>query len=500
MTSDQPTDNVRRDRAVGAVLASAAADALGAPHEFGPALDPSTVLEMTGGGPFPWAPGEWTDDTQTALAILEPLSRGVAAEAIPDEVTLGLAAWFAGRPPDVGIQTRAVLSEAARSSQSLAEVTAAWQATRPEASGNGSLMRTGPLAIAGSSGTSGSERTELADLARNTSALTHASADAVEACVLWTDAIRRAIDAPAGVEGSVDWVGHVAAGLDLLAEDRRGLWAERLAAVGTTPPEQFTPNGYVVSAMQAALGALAHTEVPADQPCRHLRLAIERAIRIGDDTDTVATICGSLAGAWWGATAVPLEWRRVLNGRAIGALPAMTAADLDRLARLADAGGKDDRIGWPSAERLIPYYESHFPADPLAEALDGSVTVGNVHALAGQIDQVDTVVSLCRMGRADVPAGVEHQVIGLLDTTLADNPNVGFVLDDTAAYVADQVASGRTVFLHCVQAHNRTPAVAAAYLMRTQGIGVDDALDRVFALTGTRPQKFLIDGLESLKG
>ena len=116
--------------------------------------------------------------------------------------------------------------------------------------------------------------------------------------MLWTDAIRRAIDAPVEAEGSVDWVGHVAAGLDLLAEDRRGLWAERLAAVGTTPPEQFTPNGYVVSAMQAALGALAHTEVPADQPCRHLRLAIERAIRIGDDTDTVATICGSLAGAW----------------------------------------------------------------------------------------------------------------------------------------------------------------------------------------------------------
>ena len=101
----RPTDdNVRRDRAVGAVLASAAGDALGAPHEFGPALDPATSLAMTGGGPFRWAPGEWTDDTQTALTILEPLSRGLGARCHADEVARGLLAWFESRPPDVGIR------------------------------------------------------------------------------------------------------------------------------------------------------------------------------------------------------------------------------------------------------------------------------------------------------------------------------------------------------------------------------------------------------------
>ena len=57
MITDRPTDNIRRDRAVGAVLASAAGDALGAPHEFGPALDPATALAMTGGGPFPVGTG-----------------------------------------------------------------------------------------------------------------------------------------------------------------------------------------------------------------------------------------------------------------------------------------------------------------------------------------------------------------------------------------------------------------------------------------------------------
>ena len=55
------------ERALGALLGSAVADALGAPFEFGPAGEytrrfPTPVWggtgEMTGGGGFGWAPGE----------------------------------------------------------------------------------------------------------------------------------------------------------------------------------------------------------------------------------------------------------------------------------------------------------------------------------------------------------------------------------------------------------------------------------------------------------
>ena len=56
------------DRAIGAGLGSAVGDALGAGYEFtNPA--PDDPIEMIGGGPFGWAPGEWTDDTQMATAI-----------------------------------------------------------------------------------------------------------------------------------------------------------------------------------------------------------------------------------------------------------------------------------------------------------------------------------------------------------------------------------------------------------------------------------------------
>ena len=344
VTSSAPSENVQRDRAVGAVLASAAGDALGAPHEFGPPLGADVDLEMTGGGQLGWEPSEWTDDTQTTLAILRPLADGVVPDQLLGDVEEGLLAWMRSRPRDVGGQTRAVLSEALRTGESLTEVTAVWKRHHPDTAGNGSLMRTGPLGLLGL------PRENLAELAGSISALTHAADDAVEACILWTDAIHRSIHGPTTALSGQGWFDLVAEGITLLPSDHRALWRSRLEACVTSSPEAFRPNGWVVSALQAALSSLIHTDVPTEQSCRHLRLAIERAVRIGDDTDTVAAITGSLAGACWGATAVPFEWRRGLHGRRTYGEPALRGTDLEGLARLANNNGLNDPIGWPGID------------------------------------------------------------------------------------------------------------------------------------------------------
>jgi hypothetical protein len=66
---------------------------------------------------------------------------------------------------------------------------------------------------------------------------------------------------------------------------------------GRPAPATFAPNGFVVTALQAALAAIWHTPIPEDRPCRYLAAALETAVRIGDDTDTVAAIAGALLGA-----------------------------------------------------------------------------------------------------------------------------------------------------------------------------------------------------------
>lgn len=44
-----------------------------------------------------------------------------------------------------------------------------------------------------------------------------------------------------------------------------------------------------------------------------------------------------------------------------------------------------------------------------------------------------------------------------------EDPNLEFVLADTAAAIKQLRDEGKTVFVHCVAAHQRTPSVAVAY-------------------------------------
>lgn len=58
--------------------------------------------------------------------------------------------------------------------------------------------------------------------------------------------------------------------------------------------------------------------------------ALEAAIRGGGDTDTVAAIAGSLAGAVYGTSALPDEWREKTCG-----WPGLRAADLEDMVKVA---------------------------------------------------------------------------------------------------------------------------------------------------------------------
>jgi len=102
------------------------------------------------------------------------------------------------------------------------------------------------------------------------------------------------------------------------------------------------------------------------------------------------------------------------------------------------------------------------------------------------------------MGRKDLPDHVEHHVVGLIDSSRADNPNLEFVLADTADFITDCVAAGKRVFVHCVMAQNRTPALAAAYLVRARSVDPRGALQRAGQAIGSDPQAVLAEGVMNL--
>lgn len=115
--------------------------------------------------------------------------------------------------------------------------------------------------------------------------------------------------------------------IDALPVERRARWHEFIDVAERTQSRDIPgSNGWVVAAMQAAWSAIHHAELAGEG----LQQTLERAVRCGNDTDTVAAIAGSLAGAKCGGSAVPELWRRELHG-----WPGLRADDLTRLAELA---------------------------------------------------------------------------------------------------------------------------------------------------------------------
>jgi ADP-ribosylglycohydrolase len=337
-------DDAQRDRAAGVLLAGACGDALGAGYEFGPPMQVNEPIGMVGGGPFGWAPGEWTDDTSMAIPIARAAAAGADLhdESVLDGIVAEWVAW-ARKAKDVGNQTAAVLGHLPAGTAKQASARARRVHERDGRSGgNGSLMRTAPVALAFLGDPDG-----LVAAATRISALTHFDPEAGEACAIWCLAIGHAV-----LHGTFDGVWQA---LDHLPGRRRDVWAQRLAHAEANVPATFDRNGWVVQALQGAWSAISGTPVPRDDPAAgrlpgaHLQLAMEAAVRGGGDTDTVAAIAGGLLGARWGASAVPLGWQRILHG-----WPCLRARDLVDLAVLAAGGGRPERSGWLVVPALDP--------------------------------------------------------------------------------------------------------------------------------------------------
>ncbi len=307
----------QQDRARGVLVGMACGDALGAPLEFGPVVPYPAQIGMSGGGSFGWKPGEWTDDTSMAIVIGRAIAEhgGLGDQAL-DAIAAGFHKW-ARTAPDVGNQTRHVLGAArfhGTDARHLAAAAAEFAAASSKADGNGSLMRTAPVALAFLD-----DAVACAAAARAVSALTHAGQDSQDACVLWTNAIRVAV-----VDGSLD---GLSAGLEFIAPERRELWESRIAEAEAGEPWDFPKNGWVVQALQAAWSAVVCTRTHDSAPADAFAHGVDHAVRCGNDTDTVAAIAGGLLGALHGLEAIPADWSGLVNG-----WPGMRGDDLVAMA------------------------------------------------------------------------------------------------------------------------------------------------------------------------
>ncbi|MEB3851472.1 MAG: ADP-ribosylglycohydrolase family protein [Desulfurococcales archaeon] len=288
----------------GGMLGLAVGDALGLPWELksGEEVRRGFRGEMVGGGTWGVPAGTWSDDTSQTLALVDTLaSDGADPEAFVGRLLLWLRE---GRyTPDgvafnVGPTTLRVL-EAIAGGASLEGAAA----MRPSC---GSLMRCFPVAAY----TLCSPLGEAVGVAHRMSAATHAHPLAMMACGLYTVVIR-------GVFAGLTLGESVAAAGEALhrlySGGRWGRYARRFryledpAALAAERPRRAVCEASKM--LRAALWSVLST--------RSLREALVEAVRLGGDTDTVAAIAGSVAGAYYGPDSIPPGWLSVLRARAL---------------------------------------------------------------------------------------------------------------------------------------------------------------------------------------
>jgi ADP-ribosylglycohydrolase len=291
-------------RKLGSLWGALAGDALGVPVEFlsREAVRKNPVHDMRGFGTHNQPPGTWSDDSSLLLCTVESLAHCGGLNAT--DLGQRFVRWESeghwtphGRVFDIGIATSQALSR-------LALGTAPEQSGGSDeySNGNGSLMRIVPIAL----WFDNLAPNDLAATAHRASALTHRHPRSQMACALYCLIVRELLAAATAEDAF-----HAA--LQVFAEiyEQPPFVAERLhfqlleaERLGSRSESEIGSSGYVMHTLTASIWCLLTS--------RSFEECVLKAVNLGGDTDTTGTVAGGLAGAYYGAEAIPIAWREAL--------------------------------------------------------------------------------------------------------------------------------------------------------------------------------------------
>jgi ADP-ribosyl-[dinitrogen reductase] hydrolase len=257
---------------------------------------------MVGGGRHQWAPGEWTDNTEITLCV----ARGVLRAPVDPIDAIGeeFLRWSA-QARDVGATVAAAIAVVRTGTPWHLAARKTPQAQAGLAAGNGSLLRTLPIAAAYR------DRATMLAMATRVSAMTHWDSQAEMCCAVYALWIAGIMEGVAKVDAwrfalslGREWAQDAprAAETPPSAPLPKDFW-ERLEAIPALPYDRLQPSGYgghVVEAFEAAAWCCLNA--------RSLEESLVLAINLGGDAGTIGALTGGVAGAYHGEESVPRRW------------------------------------------------------------------------------------------------------------------------------------------------------------------------------------------------
>ena len=251
-----------RDRAKGSLWGLIVGDCLGSPIQFSGKDSHPWIADMVACPVFGLPPGYWTDDGSMAMCVMDSYVRKDGydlkdiAETFVKWLKDGFMSSIGGRAFDVGGATYDSVMAFAR--------TGSLVNGYEESQGNGSVMRFLPSCLSARKEGNPKVMHEISDL-------THCS-----------KRVREVVDRFAAI----------------LDEHMAGRHTAEVSAYKTR--DEANNSGWAVSTLESALWAFNLTS--------NFRDALVAAVNLGGDSDTIGAVCGQLAGAYYGYSAIPKEW------------------------------------------------------------------------------------------------------------------------------------------------------------------------------------------------
>ena len=296
------------DRVAGSVLGLLTGDALGMPVEGWdwPEVEARFGwLDRMVPGRLP--AGSYTDDGQMAVGLLESL-----VEAGGFDPALCAARWLANFEPQRGYggRIKSLMDRLAEGQ--------GWDKVGTNSFGNGAAMRIGPLGV-----WYGREpdlsREELIRAAKTSARITHRHPQAVAGAVAQALAVARAcslglagrpLDPEPFLTGLVQEISPLDPGSGERLKSLLGLKSGSAKELRRDLAGLFARDVRAVETVYPALAAVLMSGSFSG--------AVELAVNLGGDTDTLGAMAGAVAGAYYGAGSIPAGWLGTLENGARG--------------------------------------------------------------------------------------------------------------------------------------------------------------------------------------
>ena len=277
-----------------AVLGFVVGDALGVPVEFKKrgSFNVSDMLEY---GTHNQPIGTWSDDTSLMIATMDSISKNGNIDY--EDIMTNFEEWLnkaSFTATDVVFDVGGTTFEAIKRHKFKKAIECG--ANAEYANGNGSLMRILPVSLY--CYYKGISRNVTIDIINQSSSLTHAHEISQLSCMIYTDYIRGIIETGDKIDSynKLRYNDYSQYSNNSIIKLSRVLNGSLINA----KEDNIRSTGYVVDSLEASIWSIIHSSSYEE--------SVLKAVNLGDDTDTVGAITGSIAGILYGENSIPSKW------------------------------------------------------------------------------------------------------------------------------------------------------------------------------------------------